>query len=136
LLYPLSFAYDTFYKFADSFGGAKLPVFGPKKLTYLVKLPFIGYQSSKKLIIAFRNLNRNINPHISIRFIFVNNYNISSLFPFKDKFPINMMSHVVYELGCETCSGAYIGLTNRLLPSRVKEHKEHKSYLFKRRRAC
>ena len=61
-----------------------------------------------------RKVNSELNPHIKLKFIFVNNFTIGSLFPFKAKFPLAMRSHVVYELACETCERAYIGLTNRL----------------------
>ena len=123
LLYPQSFLYDLLYKFLDSVDYVKTPVFGPQKLVQLVTLPFVDFNICRQATRLLKAINSKINPHIKLKFIFVNNFKISSLFPFKDRFPISMRSHVVYELDCITCSAAYIGLTNRLLPSRVKEHR-------------
>jgi hypothetical protein len=123
LSYPKSALYSVLYRFSDCITCAKLPVFGPSKMKHVIKLPFISYKHSKIIVRLFKRINSVVNPHIELKFIFINNFTIGSLFPFKDRYPIQMLSHVVYELTCVTCSATYIGLTNRLLHSRVSEHR-------------
>ena len=41
----------------------------------------------------------------------------------KSKLPITGRSKVIYKVNCNNCSEFYIGLTNRRLESRLKEHK-------------
>ena len=48
---------------------------------------------------------------------------IGQLFPFKDNIKnAKDKSSVVYKLSCTTCNAAYIGMTERILALRVKEH--------------
>ena len=41
----------------------------------------------------------------------------------KSKIPITERNKVIYKVNCNNCSEFYIGLTNRQLESRLKEHK-------------
>ena len=45
-------------------------------------------------------------------------HTISSLFPFKDRVPHLLRSHVVYMLSCEACDASYIGKTYQRLAQR------------------
>ena len=46
------------------------------------------------------------------------------LFNFKDSLNINLKSHVVYGLNCMDCTVTYIGVTTRILPAMVQEHRD------------
>jgi hypothetical protein len=107
-----------------NYASVSKPIFGPKKLVYYVKLPFIGHYYSNLIKRSLLKLNSQINFHIDLRFVFVNTYNISSLFPFKDVFTNNMIAKVVYSVGCLQCPANYIGMTSRLLSVRLREHRE------------
>ena len=45
-----------------------------------------------------------------LKFVFVNNFTIGSLFNFKDCLSLDMKSHVVYRLDCVNCFAGYMGL--------------------------
>jgi len=48
---------------------------------------------------------------------------IGKMFPFKDNIKDKrMLSGVVYHIKCETCNQSYIGITERILMLRIKEH--------------
>ena len=57
-----------------------------------------------------------------LKFLFVNNFTIGSLFKFKYCLSLDMKSHVVYRLDCLSCPVESIGVTTYLLPARVQEH--------------
>ena len=91
-----------------------------KKIVYFC-LPFTGHhglhirsQLSKVLASAY--------PHISIRVVFRPSCRLSSFFPFKDRIPIALRSHVVYQFTCQCCSALYVGQTRRHIHTRISEH--------------
>ena len=47
---------------------------------------------------------------------------LSNFFPFKDKIPGELRSHVVYLYKCQCCSGLYVGQTRRHIHTRISEH--------------
>ena len=47
---------------------------------------------------------------------------LSSFFPFKDRIPIALRSHVVYQFTCQCCSALYVGQTRRHIHTRISEH--------------
>ena len=84
-------------------------------------LPYFGYQSEKLRIELSKWLSKYfwcINFHI----IHVNNYEIGSLFSYKDKLPISLQSSLVYKFSCTQCVSEYVGSTMRMLHTRVAEH--------------
>ena len=90
-----------------------------KKIVYFC-LPFTGHRGlhirsrlSKVLASAY--------PHISIR-VFRPSCRLSSFFPFKDRIPIVLRSHVVYQFTCQCCSALYVGQTRRHIHTRISEH--------------
>ena len=58
------------------------------------------------------------------KFVFVNNFTISSLFEFKDCLSLDMKSHDVCRLNCFSSPAGYIGVTTRSLPARVQEYRD------------
>ena len=61
-------------------------------------------------------------PNISFCFIFRSGRRLSSFFPFKDRIPTLLRSHVVYKYTCQCCSALYLGQTRRYLYARISEH--------------
>ena len=47
---------------------------------------------------------------------------MSSYFSFKDKFPVSLMSGVIYKFKCANCNVCYIGCTARYWEKRLEEH--------------
>jgi hypothetical protein len=61
-------------------------------------------------------------PHISIGVGFRPSCRLSSFFPFKDRIPVALRSHVVYQFTCQCCSALYVGQTRRHIHTRISEH--------------
>ena len=59
-----------------------------------------------------------------LKFIFINNFTIGSLFKFKDCLSLEMKFHIVYRLDCLSCFAGFIGVTTRSFPARVQEHRD------------
>ena len=110
--------------FEFSLRNCKNVYFGPEKRVVYVRLPYIGCLYSKRIRKVFRDLVHMHNLAVSLRFIFCNNNTVQSYFRFKDKYPYNMLSHVVYKGSCTDCDSFYLGKTQRLLITRVDEHKQ------------
>ena len=47
---------------------------------------------------------------------------LSTSFPFKDRNPIALRSHVVYQFTCQCCSALYVGQTRLHIHTRISEH--------------
>ena len=91
-----------------------------KQKCYL-SLPFYGsfsYQVRKECM----KLLKPLYPTIEFRFVFNNNYTISSLFPFKDKVPKELVSMVTYLFTCPSCEAGYVGKTTLNLTTRIHQH--------------
>ena len=97
----------------------KLIFYGPHKPIIYVIFPF-GQLSCNKVKRLIRNIVFKNKCMFDLKFVFVNNFTIGSLFKFKDCLSLDMKSHVVYRLDCVNCSAGYIGVTTRLLPARVQ----------------
>ena len=59
---------------------------------------------------------------MSIRIVFRPSCRLSTSFPFKDRIPIALRSHVVYKFMCQCCSALYVGQTRRHIHTRISEH--------------
>ena len=44
------------------------------------------------------------------------------VFPFKDRIPIALRSHVVHQVTCQWCSALYVSQTRRHIHTRISEH--------------
>jgi len=62
-------------------------------------------------------------PQVDMRVAFRAPNTIGKMFPYKDnvKDPY-LQSHVVYKITCETCNAQYVGITERIIFHRMKEH--------------
>jgi hypothetical protein len=125
LSYPLNVlqsCIDKVNSYFDNFSASNIRPIGCSKRLVLCKLPYIGAKFSVIIKNILLNIISNHNLAVDLRLIFVNNATIGSLFPFKDRFSTDMLSHVIY-LGTCGCGAKYVGKTLRLLPTRVKEHR-------------
>ena len=68
------------------------------------------------------SLLNNSFPAINFKFIFTNNYRISSFFNTKTKLPNHIISNICYQFQCSHCSVRYIGCTLRSFNTRIHDH--------------
>jgi hypothetical protein len=121
--FPLHVLYNVYDKCFTRFHGDKLVKFGPTKQKVYISLPYIGHVYCKKVKRLLHDVIAKNKCLVDLKIVFVNKYNIGSLFKFKDKLSRDLTSHVVYGLRCMDCQAEYFGCTTRLLPVRVQEHK-------------
>ena len=91
------------------------------KKRFYIPLPFYGsfsYQIRKDLDKCLKPLY----PNCEFRYIFINKFTISSLFPFKDKAPKDLASLVTYLFTCPSCEARYVGKTTVNFTTRVHQH--------------
>jgi hypothetical protein len=74
----------------------------------------------------FRSVNnytncfpRLIYPQVQLRLIFKPICRLSNFFHFKDRIPLNLRSHVVYQFECQCGNALYLGKTCRHLHTRM-----------------
>ena len=58
----------------------------------------------------------------TIRVVFRPSCRLSSFLRFKDRIPIALRSHVVYQFTYQCCSALYVGQTRRHIHTRISEH--------------
>ena len=92
----------------------------PKNIIYF-KLPFTG-SHALQIRTKVSKLCSSAFPQVSLRFIFRSGRRLSSFFPFKDRTPMSMRSHVVYKHTCQCCGALDLGQTRRHLHMRISEH--------------
>ena len=84
-------------------------------------MPYLG-QISLQLRRKISRLLRKAYPCVDFRVVFRSGRRIENFFPFKDRIPKNVCSHVVYKYSCSGCQACYIGKTSRHLLIRSREH--------------
>ena len=90
-------------------------------------MPFFGNCSYKFKNNLVEFLESNIHC-IKINVIFTGGSTIGDMFPYKDRMPFMMNSHLVYKINCDACSASYFGKTIVTLDERFYKHlitKEH-----------
>ncbi len=105
-------------------------LFAPKKVSVLscagrpilLVLPFVGVHSihvRDRIVKLFRR----VFPQCEVKVVFKCTKRLSNFFPFKDKIPHVLKSHVVYRFQCSSCTTAsYVGKTVRHIATRACEH--------------
>ena len=91
-----------------------------KQIKY-VKLPFYGslsFNCRKRL----KKILGNSFPSFDFRFVFVNNFKISSFFKVKDRIPDKVCSNICYKFVCPSCNARYVGCSTRAFHIRLMEH--------------
>ena len=54
--------------------------------------------------------------------ILVNNFTIGSVFNCKDELPSHLQSSLVYKYSCVHCTSEHVGMTTRIIVTRITEH--------------
>ena len=78
-----------------------------KKVIYFC-LPFTGHHGLQ-IRSQLQKFLSSAYPHISLRVVFRPSFRLSNFFPFKDKIPCELRSHVVYLYKCQCCGALYVG---------------------------
>ena len=123
--FPSSVYWRCVKKFLRRVYNPPAPSYDVRKDVQYISLPFLGHHSY-----SLRNRLQSIFklhfPQINVRIILSNKNTIGSMFPTKDRLPMNMCSNVIYRYNCKTgdeCTSSYIGSTTRRLEERICEHK-------------
>ena len=102
--------------------------FSPRHLHYpqfLSALYTFPYHSTDSTWFKFRpswkKLLTSAYLHINIRFIARPSPRLFHFFSFKDRIPLRLRSHVLYNFCCRRCGASYVGETCRHLHTRVSE---------------
>ena len=91
-----------------------------KKVIYFC-LPFTGHHGLQ-IQSQLQKFLSSAYPDISLRVVFRPSYRLSNFFPFKDRIPGELRSHVVYLYKCQCCGALYVGQTRRHIHMRISEH--------------
>ena len=91
----------------------------PKDLFF--SLPFTG-EHFLTIRTQLRKLLSSAYPQINIRFIARLSVRLFHFFSFKDRIPLRLRSHVVYNFTCGSCGSSYVEETTRQLHTRVSNH--------------
>ena len=96
------------------------------------KLPYIAnisHHIKNKLLKYCKEFSRE---NFNIKLVF-NSFKIKNYFSYKDQFPDDLKSFLVYKFTCASCSSSYIGETCRHFTTRIEERikNDNKSHSFK-----
>ena len=91
-----------------------------KKVIYFC-LPFTGHHGLQ-IRSQLQKFLSSAYPHISICVVFRPSFRLSNFFPFEDKIPCELRSHVMYLYKCQCCGALYVGQTRRHIHTRISEH--------------
>jgi len=110
--FPRRLVEECVAKVLDGFYVPKVPETTVRREELVMVLPYLGHMSLvlKRDILK---LVRKFYPTVDVKIIFKRGFQISSLFNFKDRFPLKCSSGIVYSINCKKCgqSAAYIGKT-------------------------
>ena len=95
-----------------------MPVFGPKKCSAYLRLPYIGPVSSRFEKLLCRHVE-NTYPTVKLRVIFLTRTPLSGCV--KDSSPIHDNNNVIYHYKCH-CESVYIGRTTQRFHRRRDQH--------------
>ena len=119
--YPEQIFDKIVYNFLTLFHQSKPKVPTVPKKTIQIILPYLGTLSSR----IEKNLKKSIGKYLyGCRLIVISRATtrLSSLFSFKDKIPMYLVSGVIYKFKCGGCNSTYIGKTKRHTKNRFCEH--------------
>ena len=119
--YPTSLIDNCIRTFLDKIFSPKPLVHSCSKKILFFCIPYTG-QHGLQIRTQLHKLLSKAYPHISIRFVFRPTCRLSDFFPFKDRIPSAMRSHVVYKYKCQCCGALYVGQTRRHIHTRISEH--------------
>ena len=116
--------------FFDKVCTTRDPVHTVPKEKFCIILPYLGSVSGK----VKRNLEmlaKRYFPICDLQVVFKSSSRLSSVFSFKDKLPLYLVSGVVYKYTCGRCKSTYVGKTKRHTRKRFAEHAGHSPLTFK-----
>ena len=95
------------------------------------KLPYLGNPSHHIKIKLSKLCKEFFKENFIIKLVF-NSFKIKNHFSYKDPIPNDLISYLVHEFTCASCSSSYIGETCRYFKARILEHikRENKSHIF------
>ena len=120
--FPRNTFYDCLKKFLDNKYIPKPNFHTAAKEVKYIKLPYLGnlsYSIRKQLNILLKQSF----PHIDFKFVFSNNFTISSLIKRTETKTLDLASGVVYLFTCSSCNARYIGSTMRWMQHRYRNHR-------------
>ena len=99
------------------------PIFATvNKKKMFAPMPYAGKHSEKMGDEVISLVNTYFG-QIDLTIVFTNKNTIGSLFRFKERLPMGLLSSVIYQFCCAQCaSGTYVGSTTRALHMRIAEH--------------
>ena len=119
--YP-KYLIDSFIKrFLNKHFDPRLEPTTVQKMPLCFYITYLG-QISLQLRRKISRLLRKAYPCVDFRVVFRSGRHIEHFFPFKDRIPKNVCSHVVFKYSCSGCQACYIGKTSRHLLIRSREH--------------
>jgi hypothetical protein len=121
--YPKFFIDRCVKTFLDKMISPPLKVQTPtvSKLLIPIVLPYTGNHGIQ-IRQQLHKLFSSAFPQVQLRVIFTPICRLSNFFHFKDRIPLNLRSHVVYQFECQCCNALYLGKTCRHLHTRISEH--------------
>ena len=119
--YPATLVDSCIKSFLDKMYNSRDKVHTCSKKVIYFCLPFTGHHGLqiRSQLLKFPS---SAYPHISLRVVFCPSFRLSNFFPFKDKIPCELRSHVVYLYKCQCCGALYVGQTLRHIHTRISEH--------------
>ena len=93
----------------------------PLKKDVFLHLPYLG-KLSIDLKSSIKKVFKECAPHTNIKIIFSSKFRLRNKFCFKDKIPLALRSHILYQFTCSQCNLSYIGETTRHFLVRSCEH--------------
>ena len=105
--YPTSLIDNSIRTFLDKIFSPKPLVYSCSKKILFFCIPYTG-QNGLQIRTQLHKLLSKAYPHIFIRFVFRSTCRLSEFFPFKDRIPFAMKSHVVYKYKCQCCGALYM----------------------------
>ena len=99
----------------------RAPIHTVPKRQFQIVLPFLG-SISGKVQKNLKSLAKRYLPSSDIVVIFKSPSRLSSVFNFKDKLPLYLVSGVIYKYTCSACKCTYVGKTKRHIHHRFSEH--------------
>ncbi len=85
----------------------------PRRLYFFVSLTLLDIMVCMQIRTHINKIPSSAYPHISTHVVFRPSFRLLSFFPFKDRVPCYLGSHVVYLYRCQCCGALYVGQTRR-----------------------
>ena len=112
--YPATLVDSCIKSFLDKMYNSRDKVHTCSKKVIYFCLPFTGHHGFQ--------IDHNFRNFFLLLIHIFPSFRLSNFFPFKDKIPCELRSHVVYLYKCQCCGALYVGQTRRHIHTRISEH--------------